>query len=60
MEKRQENDNSAVTWYFVLRSVAFRGLPETEIGRLREWLERRKASIRVNVERPFHVVKDVF
>jgi IS5 family transposase len=37
-----------------------RALPDTKTGRLREQLEKLKASVRVKVEHPFHVVKNIF
>jgi len=35
-------------------------LPDTESGRLREWIEQQKVSVRAKVEHPFHLVKNVF
>jgi transposase, IS5 family len=37
-----------------------KALPDDELGRLLEKLEKAKASIRARVEHPFHVVKNLF
>lgn len=60
VQKRQDNQNSAVTWHVALRPGKRRALPETKTGWLREQLERLKASVRAKVEHPFHVVKNLF
>jgi len=60
VERRQENEKSAVTWHVALRPGKRRTLPDTKAGRLREQLEKLKASIRAKVEHPFHVVKNIF
>lgn len=60
VEKREENQNTAVTWHVALRPGKRRALPDTKLGRLREQIEQAKASIRAKVEHPFHVVKNVF
>ena len=60
VERRQENEKSAVTWHVALRPGKRRTLPDTETGRLREQLEKLKASVRAKVEHPFHVVKNIF
>jgi len=60
VERRQENEKSAVTWHVALRPGKRRTLPDTKTGRLREQLEKLKASVRAKVEHPFHVVKNIF
>ncbi len=60
VEKREENQNSAVTWHVALRPGKRRTLPDTESGRLREQIEKLKASVRAKVEHPFHIVKNIF
>lgn len=60
VEKRQENEKSAVAWHVALRPGKRRTLPDTKTGRLREQLEKLKASVRAKVEHPFHVVKNIF
>ena len=60
VEKREENQNTDVTWHVALRQGKRRALPDTESGRLREWIEQQKVSVRAKVEHPFHLVKNVF
>jgi IS5 family transposase len=60
VEKREENQNSAVTWHVALRPAKRRALLDTESGRLREQIEQLKASVRAKVEHPFHIVKNLF
>jgi IS5 family transposase len=60
VERRQENEKSAVTWHVALRPGKRRTLPDTKTGRLREQLEKLKASVRAKVEHPFNVVKNIF
>ena len=60
VEKREENRNTDVVWQVALRPGKRRALPDTQSGRLREWIEQQKASIRAKVEHPFHVVKNRF
>ncbi len=60
VENREENKNTAVTWYVALRPGKRKALPDTRQGRWREQLEQLKASIRAKVEHPFHVVKNRF
>ncbi|WIM07008.1 MAG: IS5 family transposase [Candidatus Nitricoxidivorans perseverans] len=59
VEKREENQNTAVTWHVALRPGKRRALPDTRLGRLREQMEQAKASIRAKVEHPFHIMKNV-
>jgi transposase, IS5 family len=60
VEKREENQNSTVKWFVALRPGKRRALPDTELGRLDEEIEKLKASIRAKVEHPFHFVKNLF
>ncbi len=59
VEKRTENEGTAVTWHVALRPGKRRVLPDTELGRLDEQIEKLKASVRANVEHPFHIVKNL-
>jgi IS5 family transposase len=60
VEKREENQGTAVIWHVALRPGKRRALPDTKHGRLREQIEQTKASIRAKVEHPFHIVKNLF
>ena len=60
VEKRKENQHTDVTWHIALRPGKRRALPDTESGRLCEWIEQQKARVRARVEHPFHLVKNVF
>ena len=60
VEKRKENLGSGVQWELALRPGKRKALPKAVIGRLKEKIEQRKASIRAKVEHPFHIVKKLF
>lgn len=60
VEKREENQDSAVMWHVALRPGKRKALPDTLGGRLREQVEQIKASIRAQVEHPFHIIKNLF
>jgi IS5 family transposase len=60
VEKREENKDRTVKWFVALRPGKRRALPDTELGRLDEEIEKLKASIRAKVEHPFHFVKNLF
>jgi IS5 family transposase len=60
VERRQENEKSAVARHVALHPGKRRTVPDTKTGRLREQLEKLKASVRAKVEHPFHVVKNIF
>ncbi len=60
IEKREENQGTAVRWHVALRPGKRRALPDTPLGRLLGQIEQAKASIRAKVEHPFHVVKNLF
>ena len=59
-EKREENQDTAVTWHIALRPGTRRALPETPLGQLLEKIEYAKARIRAKVEHPFRIVKRQF
>jgi IS5 family transposase len=60
VDRRPENQARPVTWHVALRPGVRRALPNDELGRLRQRIERVKASLRAKVEHPFHVVKNLF
>jgi len=60
VEQREENRGTMVTWHVALRPSKRRALPDTELGRLDEAIEKAKASVRAKVEHPFHIVKNIF
>ena len=60
VDRREENRGRHVRWYVAMKRGERKVLPDTEMGRLREQLERVKASIRAKVEHPFQVVKNLF
>ena len=59
IDKRSEKRTDA-TWHVAMRPGKRRALPDTEVGRLDEKIERIKASIRAKVEHPFHILKNLF
>ncbi len=58
--KRPENQDTPVTWHVALRPGVRRALPDDDLGRLQERIERLKAGLRAKVEPPFHVIKNLF
>ena len=60
VEKRPENANCTVTWHVAMKRSRRKALPDSRWGKLREKIEKTKASIRAKVEHPFHVVKNLF
>jgi len=58
--KRLENQTTPVTWHIALRPGVRRALPDDDLGRLQERIERVKAGLRAKVEHPFHVIKNLF
>jgi IS5 family transposase len=60
VEKRPENANCTVTWHVAMKRSRRKALPDSRWGKLREKIEKTKASIRSKVEHPFHVVKNLF
>ena len=60
VDKRPENEDTAVTWHVALRPGARRALPDDDLGHLQRRIERVKAGLRAKVEHPFHIVKNLF
>ena len=60
VEKREENQTPDVKWHVALRPGKRRSLPENELGRIEEKIEKLKASMRAKVEHPFHIIKNIF
>jgi IS5 family transposase len=60
VEKRPENEGKTLTWHVAMKRGKRKALPNTRWGKLREKIEKTKASIRSKVEHPFHVVKNLF
>ena len=60
VDKRPENANCTVTWHVAMKRGKRKALPDSRWGKLREEIEKTKASIRSKVEHPFHVVKNLF
>jgi len=60
VDKRPENENCTVTWHVAMKRSKRKALPDSRWGKLREEIEKTKASIRSKVEHPFHVVKNLF
>ena len=60
VEKREENQDSTVTWHVAMKPGKRKALPGTLLGELVDRIEHVKASIRAKVEHPFHVVKNLF
>ena len=60
VEKREENQDCTVKWFVAMRPGKRKALPDTELGRMDEEIEKLKASIRAKVEHPFHFVKNLF
>jgi IS5 family transposase len=57
----KRNDATAVTWLVAARPGVRRAWREQgQAGRLLDWVERLKASVRARVEHPFHIVKNRF
>ena len=59
VEKRPENEGKTLTWHVAMKRGKRKALPNTRWGKLREKIEKTKASIRSKVEHPFHVVKNL-
>jgi IS5 family transposase len=60
VEKRQENQRSAVTWIVALHPGKRRALPETKTSLLREQFKKHTVSVRAKVAHPFHVIRNLF
>jgi IS5 family transposase len=48
-----------VDWYVAMRPGKRRKLPDNELGRMDEMIEKIKAKGRAKVEHPFHYVKNL-
>ena len=60
VEKREENPTPDVNGQVALRPGKRCALPDNELGRIEEKLEKLKASVRAQVETPFHTIKNIF
>lgn len=60
VEERPENEGKTLTWHVAMKRGKRKALSNTRWGKLREKIEKTKASIRSKVEHPFHVVKNLF
>ena len=60
VEKREENQNTAVEWLVAMRPGKRRALGNDRIGRQQERIEHRKARIRARGEHAFRVLKRQF
>jgi IS5 family transposase len=60
VEKREENQTPDVKWHVAMQPGKRRSLPENELGRIEEKIEKLKASMRAKVEHPFHIIKNIF
>jgi IS5 family transposase len=60
VEKRRENQRGWLKWNVALRLGKRSALLDTMTGRLREQLEKLKASVRAKIKHPFNVVKNTF
>jgi IS5 family transposase len=60
VDKREENQRPDVTWHVAMRPGKRRALPDNELGRIEEKIEKLKASVRAKVEHPFHIIKNRF
>ncbi|BDT58106.1 IS5 family transposase [Massilia varians] len=59
-DKRPENAAKAVTWHIAMKRSARKAMKKNPLGRMKEKLEKAKASVRAKVEHPFHVLKNLF
>ena len=58
VEKRDENKDRQINWHIAMRPGKRRALPDDEIGRIDEAIEKLKAKVRAKVEHPFHILKN--
>jgi IS5 family transposase len=49
-----------VTWNIAIKRSVRRAVKKNPLGRVKEKLEKDKASVRAKVEHPFHVLKNLF
>jgi len=59
-QKRPENMDKSVTWHIAMKRSVRKMLKKNPLGRIKEKLEKAKASVRAKVEHPFHVLKNLF
>jgi IS5 family transposase len=59
-EKRVALKYRAVTWHIAMRRGKLKEIAEGRLKELTKQAERLKARLRDRVERPFHVIKDLF
>lgn len=59
-DKRPENATKAVTWHIAMKRSVRKAMKKNPLGRMKEKLEKAKASVRAKVEHPFHVLKNLF
>jgi IS5 family transposase len=59
-DKRPENAGKMVTWHIAMKRSVRKALKKNPLGRVKEKLEKAKASVRAKVEHPFHVLKNLF
>ena len=59
-DKRAENADKAVTWHIAMKRSVRKTMKKNPLGRVKEKLEKAKASVRAKVEHPFHVLKNLF
>ena len=57
---KRSDANATVAWQIAMRPGQRRALPDTQLGRLLNELERVKAQMRAKVEHPFRVIKRQF
>jgi IS5 family transposase len=57
----KRDDNTGATWHVAMKpSVRKKWKKQPRIGKLLDYVERVKASVRAKVEHPFHIVKNRF
>jgi IS5 family transposase len=59
-DKRPENAGKPVTWHIAMKRSVRKAVKKNLLGRVKEKLEKAKASVRAKVEHPFHVLKNLF
>lgn len=60
VDRHPENEGKTLTWHVAMKRGKRKTLPDSGWGKLREQIEKTKASIRAKVEHSFHVVKNLF
>jgi hypothetical protein len=58
-ERRQVNQIRSEKWHVTLCHGKRRALPDRKAGRLREQLEKHKASVQAKAEHQFHVLRSI-